>query len=120
MISVVSPVYGCVDALPELVRRVSTVMSQRGEPFEIVLVNDGSPDDSWKVIQDLSQQFPWVKGLSLSRNFGQHPAILAGVSAACGDCIVVMENGSIVQSGKHESMVGMIDSPYHRLIRTTG
>ena len=59
--------------------------------FEIILVNDASPDESWKIIRRLARSDCRVKGISLSRNFGQHRAITAGVDHAEGDWVVVMD-----------------------------
>jgi len=90
-ISVVVPVYGCVACLPELCRRVCAAVRTLTPDFEIILVDDRSPDGSWDVIRKLNAQFPEVRGLRLSRNFGQHIAITAGLSAARGDYMVVMD-----------------------------
>jgi glycosyltransferase involved in cell wall biosynthesis len=90
-ISVVIPVYGCDTCLVELHRRLVAVLEQIHPAFEILLVNDASPDDSWSVIQTLAAKDPRVKGLNLSRNFGQHFAIAAGVDYCSGDWLVVMD-----------------------------
>jgi dolichol-phosphate mannosyltransferase len=89
--SVVVPVYGCAACLPELCRRVAAAVGTITSEFEIILVDDRSPDGSWEVIRGLDSQFPQVRGLRLSRNFGQHIAITAGLSAARGDYVVVMD-----------------------------
>lgn len=90
-ISVVSPVYGCRGCLEDLVDRVAAVLRPRGAPFEIVLVDDASPDGAWPRICELAQTRPWVRGLRLSRNFGQHNAIAAGLAHARGQHVVVMD-----------------------------
>src|SRR5258706_11308054 len=77
-ISVVILVYGCDTCLVELHKRLVAVLEQINPAFEIILVNDASPDDSWSVIQKLAAMDPRVKGINLSRNFGQHFAIAAG------------------------------------------
>ncbi len=81
-ISVVVPVYNSVGTLQPLVRRLVTVLEGIGSPFEIILVNDGSRDDSWTMVRGLAAQYPQVFGLNLMRNFGQHNALLAGIRAA--------------------------------------
>ncbi len=91
MISVVSPVYKAEKILDKLVSEIQKSMVSLKESYEIILVDDRSPDDSWKVMKQLSKKFPEVKSLRLSRNFGQHPAIMAGISEAKGDWIVVMD-----------------------------
>lgn len=90
-ISVVIPVYGCRAALPELHRRLSAVLEKLAEDYEIILVNDNCPQNSWEVIEQICQEDHHVKGIELSRNFGQMKAILAGLDHASGDWICVMD-----------------------------
>ena len=90
-ISVVSPVYRGEKMVSELVRRNVEALSGMGVDYEIILVNDASPDESWKAIEAECKKNPKVKGLNLSRNFGQHYAITAGLSYAQGDWVVVMD-----------------------------
>lgn len=89
-LSIVVPVYGCRDCLRALHARLKPVLSSLGT-HEIVLVDDRSPDDAWQLIEDLVAQDPAVRGLRLSRNFGQHAAITAGLAHATGQRIVVMD-----------------------------
>lgn len=90
-ISVVSPVYKGEKMLAELVRRNVEALKTITEEYEIILVNDASPDESWREIVKECQKNPKVKGLNLSRNFGQHYAITAGLSYATGEWVVVMD-----------------------------
>lgn len=90
-ISVVSPVYRGEKMVSELVRRNEEVLNGMGVDYEIILVNDASPDESWREIVNECKKNPKVKGLNLSRNFGQHYAITAGLTYATGDWIVVMD-----------------------------
>lgn len=90
-ISVISPVYRAEHILPELVSRLEDSLNQITQDYEIILVEDCGPDDSWKVIEELSGSRPFVKGIKLSRNFGQHYAITCGLDHAKGDWIVVMD-----------------------------
>jgi len=90
-ISVVTPVYGCSTSLESLYKRLLTTLSQITENFEIIMVNDASPDDAWETIKSLSSQDSRVKGINFSRNFGQHRAITAGLDYANGDWVVVMD-----------------------------
>ena len=90
-ISIVTPVYGCARALPELYERLVKTLTPITENFEIIMVNDHSPDNAWQIIQDLAQRDPRVKGIDLARNFGQHRAITAGLDFAEGDWVVVMD-----------------------------
>jgi glycosyltransferase involved in cell wall biosynthesis len=91
LISVVSPVYGCSTNLIELYVRLKESISTITEDFEIILVNDASPDDAWNTIVALCEKDERVKGLNLSRNFGQHYAITAGLEYAKGEWVVVMD-----------------------------
>lgn len=75
----------------ELVRRISESVSPITEHYEIILVNDASPDNSWNVIRAECEKDSRVKGINLSRNFGQHYAITAGLSYAKGEWVVVMD-----------------------------
>lgn len=90
-ISIVSPVYRAEKILDKLVEQINAAMDMLDKTYEIVLVDDRSPDGGWAVMKRLSQEFPQVKSIRLSRNFGQHPAIMAGLSQARGEWIVVMD-----------------------------
>ena len=90
-ISVVTPAYRCAECIPELCRRLTAVLDRIDANFEIVIVNDASPDRDWDTIQELARVDRRIKGINFSRNFGQHHAITAGVDHASGDWIVVMD-----------------------------
>lgn len=90
-ISVVSPIYGCKECLFDLYDRLVKTLGQITENFEIILVNDACPEASWERIVMLCAKDPRVKGINLSRNFGQHYAITAGLDHAKGDWVVVMD-----------------------------
>jgi glycosyltransferase involved in cell wall biosynthesis len=89
--SVVSPVYGAASSLKELVERIHSSVSQITDNYEIILVEDNSPDNSWQIIKDLSKTDSNVVGLSMSRNFGQQNAINAGLDYATGDWVVTLD-----------------------------
>lgn len=91
VISFVSPVYKAEMILDQLVAEINSIMLEINTSFEVILVDDRSPDNSWKVMQRISETFPEVKSIRLSRNFGQHPAIMAGLAQAKGDWVVVMD-----------------------------
>lgn len=91
-VSVVVPVYNGSDSLPLLVDEVEKVLPDITDAFELVLVNDGSPDLSWQVIDELAQKHPWVRGIDLMRNYGQHNATLCGVREAHYEVIVTMDD----------------------------
>ena len=90
-LSVVSPIFGCRTCLEELVDRVSSAAEGASVSYEIVLVDDASFDGAWSRIQELAQTHSQVRGLRLSRNFGQHAAISAGLLYSAGRKIVVMD-----------------------------
>lgn len=90
-ISVISPVYRAENIVSELVRQVKEHVSTITDDFEIILVNDASPDCSWEKIAEECSKDVRVKGINLSRNFGQHYAITAGLSYAKGEWVVVMD-----------------------------
>ncbi len=90
-ISIVSPVYYGENLIKELVVRLCKVLPEISNDFEIILIEDGSPDDSWGAIEDICNENNKVIGIKLSKNFGQHNAITAGLSIASGDWIVVMD-----------------------------
>lgn len=90
-ISVVSPVYGCNECLSSLYLRLKDTLSKITDSFEIIFVNDACPQNSWDTIVDLCKNDPRVKGINLSRNFGQHHAITAGLDHAQGQWVVVMD-----------------------------
>ena len=90
-LSIVSPVYKAEKIIPVLVERIGKAVSIIDENYEIILVEDCSPDNSWKVIEQIASVNPRVKGIKLSRNFGQHNAITAGLTYASGQWVVVMD-----------------------------
>lgn len=90
-VSVVVPVYMCAACLPELRRRLDLSLRSASVDYELILVDDGSPDQSWEAIGTLVSGHPEVVGVQLSRNFGQHRAILAGLERSRGEWIAVMD-----------------------------
>ena len=91
VISIVSPVYRGEKMVHELVERIGNSVSSITNDYEIILVNDASPDDSWNEILKECSNDSRVKGLNLSRNFGQHYAITAGLNYVSGEWVVVMD-----------------------------
>jgi dolichol-phosphate mannosyltransferase len=90
-ISIVSPVYQAENIVDELVNRLQVELNKITESYEIILIEDGSPDESWKVIEKNCNRDARVKGIKLSRNFGQHHAITAGLDQCKGEWVVVMD-----------------------------
>jgi len=91
-LSIVIPVYNGAQTLPALLSQINDAVSQLHLLYEVVLVNDGSSDSSWSVIQSLQQQYPVIRGINLMRNYGQHNALLCGIRAAKNEVIVTMDD----------------------------
>jgi len=91
-ISVVVPVFNSEGTLDELVSRLKTVLSQFADEWEIILVNDGSQDESWRLVCKVARQYSWIRGIDLMRNYGQHNALLAGIREAQYSVIVTMDD----------------------------
>lgn len=90
-LSIVVPVYKGETLIEPLVAQLSETLPTFIQKYEIILVNDGSPDNSWSVIQNLARKYKWVKGICMMRNYGQHNATLCGVRAACYEVVVTMD-----------------------------
>lgn len=91
MLSVVIPAYNEAGAILQAVQGVGTVLHDAGILYELIFVDDGSVDDTWKEITLAAEQDSAVRGVSFSRNFGKEAAIFAGMEAAAGDCCAVMD-----------------------------
>jgi undecaprenyl-phosphate 4-deoxy-4-formamido-L-arabinose transferase len=91
-LSIVVPVYNSSSCLAELARRVSHDVGDKFDEFELVLVNDGSPDRSWEVIRKLVDEYPFVSAVNLRRNYGQDNAIMAGLHYARGEVVAIMDD----------------------------
>jgi undecaprenyl-phosphate 4-deoxy-4-formamido-L-arabinose transferase len=91
-VSVIIPVYNSAEILPALLQRLESVLRRHAGRHEVLLVNDGSRDQSWDVIERLSQSSSSTVGLNLLRNYGQHNALLCGIRAARYDCIVTLDD----------------------------
>ncbi|MGD0278314.1 MAG: glycosyltransferase family 2 protein [Smithella sp.] len=90
-ISIVVPVYGCHGTLEPLYKRVAAAIALIPSSFELIFVDDCGPGNPWEVINNLAQLDSRVIGLKMSRNFGQHSAIMAGVDIARGNWLVIMD-----------------------------
>ncbi|MCR8893700.1 glycosyltransferase family 2 protein [Bacteroides sp. ET336] len=90
-ISVVIPLYNEEESLPELQAWIERVMNENGFSYEIIFVNDGSTDNSWNVIEDLSKKHDNIKGIKFRRNYGKSPALFCGFEKAEGDVVITMD-----------------------------
>ena len=91
-VSVVIPVYNSDQILDTLVSRLEAALTPICSAYQVILVNDGSADQSWEVIARLAQQHPWIHGIDLMRNYGQHNALLCGILAARYAITVTMDD----------------------------
>jgi undecaprenyl-phosphate 4-deoxy-4-formamido-L-arabinose transferase len=90
--SVVVPVYNSQITLPQLIDELAKVLPTLCQQYEVILVNDASRDDSWLVIEKLTDKHDWVRGIHLMRNYGQHNALLCGIRAARYEIIITMDD----------------------------
>jgi glycosyltransferase involved in cell wall biosynthesis len=91
-VSVVIPVYNSEDCLDELAARLTEVLNDLGKTYEIVIVNDCSPDNSWRKITELCEKYGKIKGINLRKNFGQDSAIMAGLNHSSGESVIIMDD----------------------------
>ena len=90
-ISVVIPLYNEAESLPELSAWIERVMDANGFTYEVWFIDDGSTDESWKVIKSLHSRNPRLKGVSFRRNYGKSPALNTGFQHTCGDVVITMD-----------------------------
>lgn len=92
-VSFVIPCYRSETTLPHVIAEIRTTMEGlRGYSYEIVLVNDCSPDGTWRVVRELCEKYNNIRGISLARNFGQHAALMAGFSHVTGDIVICLDD----------------------------
>ena len=91
-LSIVVPVYRSEKNLPALVERIDSALVGKVANLELILVNDGSPDGSWGVVEELARKYAWIRGICLMRNYGQHNALLCGIRAAKNEIVVTMDD----------------------------
>ena len=90
-ISVVVPLYNEAESLPELAEWVDRVMRENGFSYEMILIDDGSSDGSWEVVEGLKERYPAVRGISFARNYGKSAALYCGFAAAEGEVVITMD-----------------------------
>src|SRR5215813_4172317 len=91
-VSVVIPLYCESGHLRTLLAKIRSVLANDGVSYEFVLIDDGSPDDTWSVISDEASAFPTVRAIRLARNFGKESALCAGLELARGEAVIVMDS----------------------------
>ena len=90
-ISVIVPLLNEAESLPELCAWIERVMNENHFSYEVVMVDDGSTDDSWKIIEELQAKNPAVKGIRFRRNYGKSAALNVGFEACQGDVVITMD-----------------------------
>jgi len=90
--SILIPVYNSEDIVKDTVGQIVAEMTKNELQFEIVLVNDGSPDNSWEKLVELSQEYPQARAINLLKNYGQHSAVICAMANAKGDYMVTMDD----------------------------
>ena len=90
-ISVIVPLFNEAESLPELYAWIQRVMNENKFTYEVIFVNDGSTDNSWKVIQDLKAKFENVRAIRFRRNYGKSPALFCGFERAEGEVVITMD-----------------------------
>lgn len=117
-ISIVVPLYNEDESLPELMAWIDKVCTENRYAYEVIMVDDGSKDNSWQVVQDLAQQYNTVKGIKFQRNYGKSPALNEGFKAATGNVVITMDADlqdspdeipelyAMIQSGKFDLVSG--------------
>ena len=131
--SVIIPVYNSEGTLAELCDRVVQLFAERGEPVEILMVNDGSADASWQKISELCVRYPGqVVGINLSRNFGQHKALLCGLRNSHGQYAITIDDDlqyhpedilmliTAQQAEQSDVVYGVFERKRHSLLRNMG
>lgn len=131
--SVVIPCYRSGAWLGELVERIAAAMAAVNEPFEVILVNDASPDDTWTAIEELTERFSFVRGFDLLFNAGQFRATMCGLEQARGEQVVIMDDdlqhppeaiptliAELRSRPDLDCVMARFDAPQHGLLRRIG
>jgi glycosyltransferase involved in cell wall biosynthesis len=90
-VSIVVPLFNEEESLPELCSWINKVAQENNYTYEIILVDDGSSDDSWKVIQSLSESNAHIRGIKFQRNYGKSAALNEGFKVATGEVVITMD-----------------------------
>ncbi len=132
MVSVVVPVYNSARSLPELRARLDGTFRELGRSFELILVDDGSRDGSWEVMQSLRAADRRVNIIRLSKNYGQHNALMCGLAFARGDLVLTMDDDlqnppeeipkliSAIEASDHDVVYGIPSRRAHPVLRAAG
>jgi glycosyltransferase involved in cell wall biosynthesis len=131
-VSVVVPVYRSEKIVGRTVADTVAILRSTGSRFEVILINDGSPDDSWRVIASLADEYPEVTAVDLLRNYGQHSAVMCGLRLSRGEYVVSIDDDlqnppsdiprlvDAAVTGDNDLVVGRFAEKKHGLIRRWG
>lgn len=111
-LSIVIPVYRGAQTIPQLAAALAEVLPTLTAQYEVIMVEDDGGDNSWQVIQDLSQRYPFVRGIKLMRNFGQHSALLCGIRAAQYETIITMDDDLQHPPTEIQKLLAKLDEGY--------
>lgn len=111
-LSIVVPIYKGETFIRPLVSELTQTLPTFAESFEIILVNDGSPDNSWRLIQNVTHEYPCVRGIQMMRNYGQHNATLCGVRAAHYEIVVTMDQDLQHPPGEIPHLLAKLEEGY--------
>ena len=114
-LSIIIPLYNEEESLPELCSWIHEVCTQKGYAYEVIMINDGSTDNSWQVIQSLATQFP-VKGIKFQRNYGKSAALNEGFKAAQGNVVITMDADLQDSPDEIPALYEMINSEGYDLV----
>jgi glycosyltransferase involved in cell wall biosynthesis len=129
--SVVIPVYNSEKILPETIRRTVHFFESRGLQYELILVNDNSPDQSWSIIEEAAKRNKKIAGVRLLKNYGQHTAVLCGFEHSTGDYVITMDDDlqnppeeiiHLIEKARtgHDLVFGKFHQKRHALYRRMG
>ncbi|MES2479139.1 MAG: glycosyltransferase family 2 protein [Bacteroidota bacterium] len=117
-ISIVVPLYNEDESLPELMSWIDKVCNEHHYSYEVIMVDDGSKDNSWEIVQELAKKYNTIKGIKFQRNYGKSPALNEGFKAASGDVVITMDADlqdspdeipelyAMIKSGKYDLVSG--------------
>ena len=111
-ISFVIPCYRSEKTLRGVVEEIQTTMTEIGREYEIILVNDCSPDGTFEVIRELANESKNILGINLARNFGQHCALMAGMRHSNGDVVVCLDDDGQTPANEVGKLLGKLDEGY--------
>ena len=111
-ISFVIPCYRSEKTLPDVIDEIKTTMAEIGHEFEIILVNDSSPDNTFEVIKKIAAENSNILGIDLAKNFGQHCALMAGMRHTSGDVVVCLDDDGQTPANEVGKLLGKLEEGY--------